>query len=189
MEKFQTRQLVFTALMAAVICILAPFSVPLPGNPVPITLATLAIYLVGGIAGSKKAATAVVVYLLLGLVGVPVFAGFTGGAQAFAGATGGYLVGYVLLAFIEALLIDQNQDRIWIYPAAMIAGTAVLYVFGTIWFMIFTQMDLVTSLGLCVLPFLIGDAVKIVAASLISPLLRKRLNVFLNGEKKSKQQG
>ncbi|MCC8048896.1 MAG: biotin transporter BioY [Oscillospiraceae bacterium] len=90
----KTRALVYTAVLAAIICVLAPWSIPTAGG-VSITLATLAVYIVGGVSNWKTAVTAVIVYILIGAVGVPVFSNFSGGVQKLIGPTGGYLVGSV----------------------------------------------------------------------------------------------
>ena len=119
------------------------------------------------------------IYLLIGLVGVPVFSGFSGGLQKLAGVTGGYLVGYLPCALITGLgagnLRQPAPERRWQLPLCMVLGTAALYAIGTAWFMLQTKNGLAASMGMCVLPFLPGDAVKIVAATLISAPVRRAL--------------
>jgi len=109
---------------------------------------------------------------------VPVFSGFQGGFQKLIGVTGGYLVGYLPCALITGLAVTPNSletEPRWKLPAFMALGTAVLYLIGTAWFMIQTKNNLAASMGMCVIPFLPGDAVKIVAASLLAPPVRKAL--------------
>ncbi len=186
MNRKTTTWMVMTAVCAALICVFAPLSVPLPGNPVPVTLATFALYLVAACAGTARSVTATAVYLCLGAAGIPVFSGFRGGAGILVGPTGGYLAGYLLLVLITAVLADRFETKPWVWPIGMVLGTAILYVFGTAWFMIYTKNSLAVSLSMCVVPFLIGDAVKIVAASLISPRLRKAIrSIEQSGSKKS----
>lgn len=167
------RNMVFAALFAAVLCAVAPFTIPI--GPIPLSLATLVIYLAASTLNWKYGTLAVVLYVLIGTVGLPVFSGPSGGVQKLVGPTGGFIIGYILCALVIGLIIDRLESKKWAYPAAMVLGTAVLYALGTAWFMVLMDATLVKALTLCVLPFLIGDAVKIVLASVIAPVLRKAL--------------
>ena len=165
----RTKDLTLIAVMAALICVAVPLSIAV--GPIPISLCSFAVYLAGTVLGWKRGSLAVLIYLLIGLTGVPVFSGFSGGVQKLAGVTGGYLVGYIPCAMIAGLAVRDGQTRPekpWLLPAALSAGTAVLYVIGTAWFMIQTKNPLGGALSMCVLPFLPGDAAKIVAATLIT---------------------
>ena len=153
------------AVMAALICVAGPLSIAI--GPIPLSLASFAVYLAGAILGWKKGTLAVGIYLLIGLVGVPVFSGFSGGFQKLAGVTGGYLIGYLPCALITGLGAGEEKPR-WLLPLCMVLGTVALYIIGTAWFMIQTKNTLAASMGMCVIPFLPGDAVKIVAATLIA---------------------
>ena len=176
----KVKDMTLIAVTAALICITGPLVVPI--GPIPLSLATLAVYLAGAITGKKKGTLAVVLYLLIGIAGVPVFSGFSGGFQKLAGVTGGYLVGYLPCAFLAGLGAEraEKKGRKWILPAMMVLGTAVLYALGTAWFMIQSGNSLGTSLGLCVLPFLPGDALKIAAASLLTAPVRKTISQIHN---------
>lgn len=167
------RNMVFTALFAAIICVIAPFKIPI--GAVPITLATFAIYVAASVLNWKYGTLAIIVYILIGLVGLPVFAGFEGGVHKLVGPTGGFIIGYIPCALLIGLLVDKYENKKWLYPIAMLLGTAVLYVFGTVWFMISLKYTLAAALTACVVPFLIFDAVKIILASVLAPLLRKAL--------------
>lgn len=167
------RTMVFTALFAAVICVVSPFVIPI--GPIPLSLATFAIYIAASSLNWKAGTVAVVLYLLIGLVGLPVFSGFTGGVQKLVGPTGGFLIGYIPCALIIGLIIDRFERKIWLYPVSMVLGTAVLYACGTIWFMVSLKYTLAAALMACVVPFLIGDAAKIILASVIAPILRNVL--------------
>ena len=174
MRNMKTKDLCVCAVMAALMCLAAPLSVPI--GPIPISLATFIVYLAGALLGWKRGAAAVGVYILLGAVGLPVFSGYQGGVQKLLGVTGGYIVGYLPLAVITGLAADRMADRKWALPAAMVAGTAVLYALGTVWFMAMTGNSLGASMGMCVLPFLPGDAAKIAVATVLSVLVRPRLS-------------
>ena len=165
-----------TAVMAALICITGPLVIPT--GPIPLSLATFAVYLAGSILGKKWGTVAAGLYLLIGMIGVPVFSGFSGGFQKLAGVTGGYLIGYLPCAFLSGLGSEKAEEKkaTWMMPLLMAAGTAVLYGIGTAWFMIQTGNSLGAALGLCVLPFLPGDAVKIAAAAMLAVPVRKAVS-------------
>lgn len=174
------RRMVFTALFAALICVAAPFTVPV--GAIPITLATFAIYLTGALLGGKLGVIATGVYIMLGAVGLPVFSGFRGGFGALFGATGGYIIGYIPLVLITGIFADINSKKInralsiALTVIGMILATAALYTFGTIWYMIVSGSDLVTSLTVCAVPFIPGDAIKIACATALAAPLKSRLN-------------
>ncbi len=165
-----------TAVMAALICIAGPLTIA--AGPVPLSLATFAVMLAGAVLGKKWGTAAAGLYLLIGIIGIPVFSGFSGGFQKLAGVTGGYLAGYLPCAFFAGLGAEraEREGRKWILPAMMVLGTAVLYTVGTAWFMIQTGNGLGAALGLCVLPFLPGDAAKIAAVTVIAPAVKKGIH-------------
>lgn len=169
---FKTRTLAFTALLAALTAVLAQIAIPLPFTPVPLTLGTLGGYLAAGLLAWQSAAMSQLVYVFIGAVGIPVFAGFTGGFGIVMGPTGGYLIGYIVSALVAGLIIGKTNGKFYWYIIAMIAGTFFCYLFGTVWFMAVTKTGLAASLTACVIPFLPGDAIKIVLASLLSFKLR-----------------
>ena len=173
------RSMVFVALMAAFLCIFSPISIPL--YPVPITLQTFAVFVASALLGWKKGVLAVFVYLLVGLIGLPVFSGWTGGFSSFATPSSGYIIGFLFTALLTGFLIDRFSRRIWIYPLAMIGGLLVCYLFGTVWFLVYMNVWMATpytlwqALLVCVIPFLVGDVLKIIAATALSYPLRKQL--------------
>ena len=164
------RKIVYTALLAALICALAPLSFPV--GPIPITLGTFAIYISSSAINKKYGLAAVAVYILLGAFGVPVFSGFTGGIQKLVGITGGYIIGYLPMALIIGILCDKFPDKKYIYPLSYIIGTIALYLFGTAWYIIQTKASVAGAVGACVLPFLPGDLIKTAVASVCSFKLR-----------------
>ena len=175
----RTFRLVLTAMFAAILAVASWISVPLPFTPVPINLATLAVTLTGALLGSRYGSLSVIIYLLLGAVGVPVFAGFTGGLGHIAGPTGGYIVGYLTSVFICGLVIEltgKDDVKWWTTAIAAVLGTFSCYVLGTIWFIVLTNNTLAASMTMCVLPFLPGEVFKLVAASVIVPVLKPVLD-------------
>ena len=169
----KTYTLVVTALMAAVTCILAPLSIPI--GPVPISLTNFAIYLSLYVLDWKKGTISYLIYLLIGLVGVPVFSGFTGGVAKLAGPTGGYIIGFIPMAIIAGIAIDKFHQR-WIHLIGMIIGTVVCYAFGTLWFCLQSGTPVMSALSICVFPFIPGDLIKIVIAFVIAPIIRERID-------------
>ena len=162
-----TKQLIAAALMAALISVLAPLSIPLAGQ-VPVSLATLAVMLSGALIGSKAGTLSALIYLLLGFIGIPVFAGWTSGAGILFGMTGGYLFGYLPLAFVTGLFYEKKESPLSLF-LGMLAGTVILYVLGTLWFMKYTGMALAASLSACVIPFLPGDLLKMILVVILAP--------------------
>jgi biotin transporter BioY len=169
--KFSTRDLCFCAIGAALIAVCAWISIP---ADVPFTLQTFAIFAVCGLLGGKRGTVSVLVYLLLGAVGAPVFAGFRGGFASLLGTTGGYLVGFVLLALIIAFAQARWGRGQWVFVLSAVVGLLVCYAFGTAWFLIvYTRTGAITLgvvLAKCVLPFLLPDAVKLALATLLCVL-------------------
>jgi len=175
----KVRDMTLTAVMAALICIAGPLTVAV--GPVPLSLATFAVYLAGAILGKKRGTLATALYLLIGMIGVPVFSGFSGGFQKLAGVTGGYLIGYLPCAYLTGLGAEraEKEGRKALLPVMTAAGTAVLYAIGTAWFMAQTGNTLGAALGMCVLPFLPGDAMKIFAVTLLAAPVRKATGQFI----------
>ncbi len=173
-----TKNLVITAMMAAVTCVLGPLSLPLPFTPVPVSLTNFVIYLAAFVLTWKYCTLSYIVYVLLGAIGLPVFSGFGSGIDKIAGPTGGYLLGFVFTALICSIVNKKFAGKLYMYVAGMAAGLFVAYAFGTLWFMYQQGMGLKQSLALCVVPFLIGDAVKIAVASIVGPALRKAVNAI-----------
>jgi len=164
------------ALMTAVICVLAPISIPL-ATLVPISLATLAVMLAGAVLGSRNGALCALLYLILGGIGIPVFAGYSSGFSALVGVTGGFLVGYIPLAFCTGYGQEKKIAGKYSLLAGMIVGTVILYAIGTIWFMFTAKAGFMTALSACVIPFLPGDALKIAAVMVTAPRLRTALKL------------
>ncbi len=173
MKSLTLKGMILAAVFAALTGILTQIQIPV--DLVPINLALFSVFLAGALLGPKYGALAMVVYVLLGAVGLPVFSGFSGGLHKLVGPTGGYIVGYVACAFLVGFLSRRWSLRFTMLAIAMILGTLACYALGTAWFMIVTGRDLATSLGLCVIPFLPGDAAKILLAALLAGRLRAPL--------------
>lgn len=173
MKKLTIYQIAACAVMTAVLCVLGPMSIPI--GAVPISLATLVLYLMVYVLGTTGASISTLVYLLLGLVGLPVFSGYSGGVAKLAGPTGGYLVGYIFIALIGGIILKRSHANAIISALGLVLGTAVLYAFGTAWFVILMDVTVGYALTVCVLPFIAIDLGKIVVATLIGKPVRSAL--------------
>ena len=171
-RKIATKDLVLTALFAALTAVLAQIQLPI--GPVPFNLAVFGAFLAGMLLEPAWAAASMGVYMLLGAVGIPVFAGFMGGPTVLLGKTGGYVIGYIFIALATALAVKRS-GKLPVIGAAMLAGLLVCYGFGTAGFMAVTGADLVSALGWCVLPFIVPDVCKGVLACVLGRLLAGRL--------------
>jgi biotin transport system substrate-specific component len=179
MARISILEIAYTALGVALLIICSWLSVPLT---VPFTMQTFAVCLVAALFGLKIGMWAVAVYLLLGIAGVPVFAGFEGGLGYLLGATGGYLVGFLLTALVVGIAADKRGRGKKVLISAMVIGVLLCYALGTAWFvLVYTRtsgpVGVATALVWCVLPYVIPDIVKIVMAALLTnrlhPLLWK----------------
>ena len=160
-----TRKLTRCALFAAMMALCAWIGVPL-GHTV-FTMQTFGVLLALGLLGGKRGTVSILCYLLLGAAGLPVFSGFRGGIGAILGPTGGYLWG-----FLATGLVFWALEK-WSRPLAMIAGIAVCYACGTVWYMIYTGGALAAVLAQTVLPYLIPDAVKLILAHRLTRRLKR----------------
>lgn len=171
----RTRTLTLTGLMTAVLCILGPFSIPVPISPVPLSLTNFAIYITVYLLGMKSGTVSVLLYLFLGTAGLPVFSGFGGGLGKLAGPTGGYLIGFLFVALIQGFLMERFPERRPADIAGMVSGLAVCYAFGTLWLAWQLHLTPAAALTAGVIPYLPGDAVKIILAAVVGPKLKARI--------------
>ncbi len=147
----------------------AQIRIVLPFTPVPITGQTLAVLLVGAALGKNRAGISMLLYLGMGLAGMPVFAGGAQGLAYLTGATGGYLIGFVAAAYVVGWLAEQGLDRdIRTAFLPFLIGEMVIYAFGLIWLTVYIG-DMSKALVLGFHPFLVGDAIKVALAVLLLP--------------------
>lgn len=169
-----TLHMVYTAMFAVIMAVCSWISIP---TNIPFTLQTFAIFLAVGVLGGKLGTMSVAVYLLLGAVGVPVFAGFTGGIGVMLGVTGGYIVGFLFSALVMWLMEAILGKKTWVLALSMVIGLIVCYVFGTVWFVqVYStgeeSISFMGALGMCVVPYIIPDIIKIVIALAICKRVR-----------------
>ena len=183
MQQTRIRDTLYIAVFAAIIAVMAQLSIPMPGG-VPMTLQTLAVPLAGIVLGARRGTISTILYLLLGIVGVPVFANFTGGPGVILSVTGGFLMSFPIMAWMAGCgmrYADRERDRrrrtagwIAIY-IGLISGAVVNYIVGMIWFTVVTKGSLKEAFVLCVLPVLPTALIKIIIAGVLGVLLRSLL--------------
>lgn len=172
-QQAKTKKLVQAAVLCALLCVLA--QVVLPIGPVPFSMAVFGVALIGAMLSPLWAAGSIGTYLVLGLCGLPVFAGFGAGPAVLAGPTGGYLIGYFVLGLAIAFSVRARLSLPWQALCALV-GLAGCYLLGTFWFMMVTGSTFFSGLLLCVVPFLIPDVVKIMLAIVLAKTLQRRLS-------------
>ena len=175
MKRIRTIDIANISLMAALIVVCSWITLPMT---IPFTLQTFAVFVSVGVLGVWKGTASVLVYLFMGLVGVPVFSGFKGGAGVLLGPTGGYIIGFVFSALATGLIMKKFKG----FAAsllAMLAGLIVCYVFGTVWFMVVYsrghEITLGAAVSMCIVPYIIPDLAKICVAAQVSAKVRRYL--------------
>lgn len=172
---FTTKEMVLTAMLTAVMAVCSWISVP---AEIPFTLQTFAVFCAIGLLGGRNGLFSILVYILLGAIGIPVFAGPSGGIGIILGNTGGYIVGFVFIALICLLTEKLFGNGLIVRIISMLVGLAVLYAFGTAWFMfLYTKntgdVSLIQVMKWCVTPFVIPDLLKLALAIVLTDRIKK----------------
>lgn len=176
-SKSSAQDLCIIAIMAAITAVMAQISIPMPMG-VPMTMQTFAITLAGVLLGSKKGGMSALVYVLLGAIGVPVFAGFNGGIQNLIGPTGGFILSFPIMAYLIGLGVEMREKK-GMFELMLVVGTLSNYVVGVAMFCIVMDSSIKTAIAACVLPFIPTAIIKAVAAAIIGLQMRKRLGNVL----------
>lgn len=168
-----------TAMFAVLMAVCSWISIP---TAVPFTLQTFAVFCAVSMLGGKRGFFAILVYMLLGAVGIPVFSGFKSGLGVLLGTTGGYLVGFLIIPLLCLLTEKLISENVIVQIISMIVGLALCYAFGTAWFIkVYTDtkgdMTIANALKLCVLPFVIWDLAKLALAVAMSEAVKKRVRI------------
>lgn len=174
-KRSKVKDMVYISMSAVLIAICSWISIP---GPVPFTLQTMAVFLVIGILGGKRGTISVLLYILLGMAGVPVFAGFKGGIGVLLGTTGGYIFGFLFSALLMWGIEKIWGNGKWVRLISMVAGLIACYISGTVWFMmVYTKttgpVGAGAVLGWCVIPFIIPDCIKTGLAFVLTGKLKK----------------
>ena len=186
---FSVQNIVLMAVFVALMAVCSWISFPV--NAVPITLQTFGVFVTAGLLGLQLGTIAVIIYILLGIIGVPVFAGFSGGIACLTpysetGASGGYIIGFIFTAIVIGLFygiikkVKDEKIKLFLLAASMFLGDVACFIVGTVWFVKFNPwgMDLKASLAACVFPFIIPDIVKIVIATIVVNRVKKYVKIF-----------
>ncbi|MFI3210362.1 MAG: biotin transporter BioY [Peptostreptococcaceae bacterium] len=169
----KSKDLVLCSLFASITVICAQISLPI--GSVPFTLQVFSVMLVSLLFDKNKSFISILVYVLIGAIGLPVFANLTGGFGILFGPTGGYILSLPICAYVVSSLNEKFSKNNFQTFLIMVFGLLIVYLFGTSQFMLITKNDLLTSLSLCVLPFVIFDLIKIIMAIYISKIISKKL--------------
>lgn len=177
----RTYDMAYIAVFAVLMAICSWISIP---TVIPFTLQTFAVFLAVCVLGGKRGTLSVIVFVLLGAIGVPVFAGFTGGLGIIMGNTGGYIIGFIFAGLLMWLMERIFGRKMWVQAVSMLLGMVTYYVFGTIWFMIVYMrttgpVGVTAVLGWCVIPFIIPDLVKAALALFLGNTLRRPLSAIM----------
>ena len=178
-SRFRTLDMAYIGFSVALMAVCSWISIPTPWG-ISFTLQTFAVFAVVALLGLSKGTLAVFIYILIGAIGVPVFAGFSGGPGALFGTTGGYIIGFLFSAIVIGVILKLFGKKVWVMAVAMILGLIACYAFGTVWFMVVYArangaIGMATALSWCVIPYIIPDCVKIALAI----LLEKRVGRFI----------
>jgi biotin transport system substrate-specific component len=175
-ETLSTRNMIYASLFGALTAIGALIAIPL--QPVPVTLQMLFLLLAGSLLGRKLGALSQFIYLLLGVIGLPVFSGGKAGFGVLLGPTGGYLIGFVAGAFVTGWIVEARQKPglVWVV-FAMLAGAATVYGLGVLQLILVGKVSIEKALTVGVLPFLPGDALKIAAGSVITMKVKDKIRL------------
>ncbi len=175
-----------TAIFVAVLCVISPLSIILPVSPVPVSLATFAVYLFSVILGMRKSFMGLIVYILIGIVGLPVFSNGGSGMGVVLGPTGGYLIGYFFCSLGSSLGYALGKKfsesiilKIAVPMAGMVMGTLFCYILGTVWLSYLNKLTFKAALAAGVIPFIPGDTAKIIIACIVAVPLRERLKAVV----------
>lgn len=171
-RRFTTKEMTSMAIMTAVTCIMAQIAIPMPAG-VPMTMQTFAITLAGVILGSRAGAISILVYVFLGIIGVPVLANFTGGVQCLVGPTGGFLISFPLMAYVSGLAVEQNKK--WKFVVLLVLAAILNYVAGVVFFCFVMKSTVGAAMMACVVPFIPTAIVKLIIGGMCGLAIRKRL--------------
>lgn len=164
--KINTKELVICSMFAAITAILAQIAIPIPFSTVPLTMQVFAVTISGLVLGAKKGFITQFIYVLLGAIGLPVFAQMSGGLGALFGYTGGFIMTFPLMALVVGYVSDKFNS---IFPIiiSMFLALLITYTFGTLWYSFIAGVEFKKGLMVCVVPFILSDIVKVIFASYI----------------------
>lgn len=181
----KTKELTLCAMMTAILCISAVITIPLPFTPIPITLQVMVVSMCGVLLGKKNGVITIIIYLLLGMVGLPVFSGMQSGPSVIVGPTGGFMIGFIGAVFFTGFLCekiilntDSHNKVIAKTAMAMLIGLFIIYFIGTIQFMVVMKTGVIPALTQAVLPFIPMDLFKIALGIILIGFLKRNVSTL-----------
>jgi len=177
-EKNGLQRAVLVLAGAVFLCLVCPVAAELSFSPVPVTAGTFAVLLVALLLGWRGGLISVALYLLAGALGLPVFAGWVGGLAHLTGPAGGYLFCYLVMVLIAGLLADRHPFRIWWFLLGCLCAAALELLLGNLWLSVALEMSYSRASVLGIIPFVLFDGIKLLAAWLVGYFLRTRVKVF-----------
>ncbi|MFW5998893.1 MAG: biotin transporter BioY [Halanaerobiaceae bacterium] len=174
LKKLTVNDMILSALFAALTGILSYLIIPLPFSPVPVTGQTLAVMLTGSLLKTRQAVLSIILFLLMGIAGIPVFSGGTAGIGVLVGPTGGYLFGFLIGVIVISKICNNNSYK-RIATACIIGGIFMVHIPGFIWMSLITDMSIKKALMAGSIPFLPGDLIKVIIATFITIKMRNQL--------------
>ena len=177
-NKLHIQDLCLIGLFTAVLAIMAQIAFPMPFG-VPMTMQSFAVTLAGIVLGSRNGALSTFIYMLVGLIGLPVFANFMGGWQVLVGPTGGFILSFPLMAYLIGLGTELRSKQKYLYRLGIVLGTTLNLILGTLMFCALTNSTFAVGFTTCLLPFIPGSIIKAILASMLGLNIRRRLQAFL----------
>jgi biotin transport system substrate-specific component len=172
--KTKTTELTVAALLTALMCILSQIAVPVPFAAIVLSLGTVGINLAGALQKPRAAFLSIFAYVMLGIVGLPVFAGMRSGIGTVLGPTGGFIIAYPIAALLISFIADRAKSRSFaLLIGGMLAGMVLLYIIGTLWYMIYAKTTVFAAFAAVGAPFIIPDFIKVVASAAVSVAILK----------------
>ena len=171
MTKLTGKNIALIGIFTAILCVVSPLTIPL--GVAPLSLTTMALFLVSILLGRRLGCISVLAYIILGGVGLPVFSGFTGGLAALTSITGGYIIGYIFFVFLIDLIVEKGGGKNYFYPVAMAISTIILYVIAVVYYVGVYGVSVKVAIVSLVVPFILTDAIKIIVCSIIAVSLKR----------------
>lgn len=171
-KRIKIQEMALISLMAAILCIIGPATIPV--GVVPVSLIQVALYLVAYVLGMWRTVGSCLIYICIGLIGLPVFSGYSAGPAVLFGPTGGYIFGYLLLTICTGFFIERFTKKRW-HLLGMLVGLLLCYLLGTMWLMVVAQLTIRQAVLTGIVPFVIFDLLKIAVALLLGPVFRRHL--------------
>lgn len=160
------------AIFASILCIVCPVTINV--FVIPFSFSTFIIYIISSLTKPLNTFLVILIYIILGLIGLPVFSSFTAGFGVLMGPTGGFIIGYLILGFINSVIVNINNKKLYLYYIGMFVGSVCCYIIGSMWYMVVTDVSFSNAILITVVPFIIFEIIKIIFAGVVSYILNNK---------------